>query len=332
MNKLFTLAATLLLGSAVSYAGEYKVTANLTDEANGSWAIITNFDNGDKIDSVLVENSVAVFNGSIDTPIVARMSVGGERFSQFFIEEGTISINAEGNAIGSHLNDIWADFQGQVKVIYEDYQAAPTDSAKTEMFIRYEALLNKTRLENADNAVGFLLFVQNAYELTADEINAYIAEHPAFASSQRLANVLNSIKAKESTSEGCQYIDFEVEGKRLSDYVGKGKYVLVDFFASWCGPCMRQVRVLKEVYNEYKDSDKLTILGVAVWDEPADTERAIAKEEIPWECIINAQSLPTDLYGIVGIPCIILISPDGTILSRDKQSEELVADIHEYVK
>ena len=69
-----------------------------------------------------------------------------------------------------------------------------------------------------------------------------------------------------------------------------------------------------------------------MWDEPADTERAIAKEEIPWECIINAQSLPTDLYGIVGIPCIILISPDGTILSRDKQSEELVADIHEYVK
>lgn len=332
MNKLFTLAATLLLGSAISHAGEYKVTATLNEEANGSWAIITNYDNGDKIDSVLVENKVAVFNGNIDTPIGVRMIVGDNRFSQFFLEEGTISIDSEGVAVGSHLNDIWGEYQKEEARLAEEFHAATDDEAKEEIYARYRALTDSVRQANDNNAVGFFLFVQDAYDLTSAEINAYIAEHPAFASSQRLAKILSSITAKERTSEGCQYIDFEVEGKRLSDYVGKGKYVLVDFFASWCGPCMRQVRVLKDVYNSFKDKGTLTILGVAVWDEPAATKRAIAREEIPWECILNAQSLPTDLYGILGIPCIILISPDGTILSRDKQDIELVGDIYKYVK
>ena len=69
------------------------------------------------------------------------------------------------------------------------------------------------------------------------------------------------------------------------------------------------------------------MLGVAVWDEPENTKKAIAKHELPWHSIINAQTIPTDLYGISGIPCIILIAPDGTIVSRDKQGAELIKDV-----
>lgn len=89
---------------------------------------------------------------------------------------------------------------------------------------------------------------------------------------------------------------------------------------------MRQLPVLKELYNRWHDKG-LNVLGVAVWDEPADTERAIVSHELPWPCIIDAQSIPTDLYGIAGIPCIMLIGPDGVIISRDKQSEELIAEV-----
>lgn len=71
----------------------------------------------------------------------------------------------------------------------------------------------------------------------------------------------------------------------------------------------------------------LEVIGVAIWDEPENTLRGIKDHELPWRNIINAQNIPTDIYGIRGIPCIILFGPDGTILSRDKQDEELNADV-----
>lgn len=113
---------------------------------------------------------------------------------------------------------------------------------------------------------------------------------------------------------------------RLSDVVGHGDYVLVDYWASWCGPCIKQTEVIKDIYRDYKDKG-LKVLGVAVWDEPEATKAAVARHELPWECWVNGGSVPTDIYGIMGIPCIILYGPDGTIISRDKQSDELKAAV-----
>jgi thiol-disulfide isomerase/thioredoxin len=162
------------------------------------------------------------------------------------------------------------------------------------------------------------------------QVEAALNQFPQFKSSTRVNNYIAALSQKERTSPGKKYIDFEItyDGKtsKLSDYVKPGKYTIVDFWASWCGPCMRQAVVLKEIYAEYKDKG-LEIVGVAVWDEPQNTLEAIKTKELPWHNILNAQTIPTDLYGISGIPCIIIIGPDGTILSRDKQGDELKADV-----
>ena len=89
--------------------------------------------------------------------------------------------------------------------------------------------------------------------------------------------------------------------------------------------------MLKELYQKYKDKG-LDVLGVAVWDKPEDTRAAISRHGLTWPCIIDAGTIPTDLYGISGIPCIMLIGPDGTILSRDKQDDELRADVARYLE
>lgn len=143
--------------------------------------------------------------------------------------------------------------------------------------------------------------------------------------------------AKQATAEGKMFTDFTVVqdpadslGSKvsLSDFVGKGKYVLVDFWASWCGPCKAEIPNIAAVYEKYKGED-FDVLSIAVWDDPADTKVSAKEHGVVWNQIINAQQIPTDLYGIEGIPHIMLVGPDGTILKRDLRGEAIEEAVSE---
>ena len=136
---------------------------------------------------------------------------------------------------------------------------------------------------------------------------------------QQKENDAKAAEAMEKTAVGKMFTDFAAEynGKtqKLSDYVGKGQYVLVDFWASWCGPCRAEIPNLIAIYNKYKDKN-VNVLGVAVGDKPEDSEKAIAEMGVNYPQIINAQNNGADEYGIQGIPHVILFGPDGIILER----------------
>lgn len=330
--KKTLLSLSAVVSAAVMLAAPYKVQAPMPEDAEGAMAFMVNFDTGDKVDSVLVADGAAVFTGEIDEAVPARILVDGARYAQLVLEPGSIAIDARTRrAFGSELNDVNNAIADSVQSIAAVFQAAPNDSAKEAVYARYLSYVRERMEENLDNPVGYLLFIQGAYDMEPEELVSYLEKHPSLKQYKRVSKLVEMNARKAATQPGSKYVDFDINGKKLSDYVGRdGKYLLVDFWASWCGPCIRETAVIKDLYNQYKDKG-LEVLGVAVWDEPDATRRAIEQHALPWECILDAQSVPTDIYGISGIPCIMLIAPDGTIVSRDKQDDELRADVARYL-
>ncbi len=326
------VALTACAGAAASDGG-YTLTLPLSPEDDDATVFIVNYDNGAKIDSVTVEDGRAVFKGSVDEPVMARLTMDGQRMGTFILENGDLTMVPQ-KGISSPLNDNLTAIQQELSAIVQQYRALPDDSASmargAELEKQYNDVVEKTIVENAGNPVGYYFFMNKAYEYSLPELKDALEKYPAFKKYERVNKLVEAAENKARTQPGNKFVDFEIANdstvQRLSDYVGKGKYVLVDFWASWCGPCIRETKVIKEILQEYGPKG-LQVLGVAVWDEPQNTLDAIEKHQLPWPQILNAQTVPTDLYGISGIPCIILFGPDGTIISRDKQDAELKADV-----
>lgn len=335
MLKYLTLGAALCI-SLSALADHFKVIAPTAPDSEGETAQLVNYDNGAVIATAVAGPESVVFEGEIDEPVIARITIDGNRMPAFILEGGTISFSHNNNApFGSMLNDQLRDFSAHIGQLASQYSTSSSASEAAAIERRYAAMMDSAINANSDNALGYFIFLQDDFsDYSLAQIDSVLAKYPGFATGERINRYRTMALTRENTQPGKKYTDFEItyNGKteKLSDYVQPGKYTLVDFWASWCGPCIRQIQVLKDLYNEYS-RDKLDIVGVAVWDEPDNTLEAIARHNIPWPSIIDAQTIPTDLYGIVGIPCIILIGPDGTILSRGLHGDELKADVRRFL-
>lgn len=201
---------------------------------------------------------------------------------------------------------------------------------------KLQILFREDLEEQKDNylSVRALTYLQG--ELTDEQKDSLIHTlDSTVIQTARIQMVLKDIQGRLLSKEGMPFVDFSVDAQegrvKLSDYVGKGKYVLADFWASWCKPCFVEMPRLKELYKKYNGPD-FTILGVAVSDNPDDSRKAIRDNDLPWEQILGTGNVAMEAYGINAIPHIILFGPDGTILRRDLRGEEIDRALEGFIK
>ncbi|MCC8088058.1 MAG: AhpC/TSA family protein [Rikenellaceae bacterium] len=338
MKKLWIFIIPLFLCSC-SY--KYTIDGQLPNyRFRGEYVYLLDFYDNVVIDSARVEDNRFLFTGQADDKSLALLRVGDYR-SIVVRERGNIKVDmsAMGLVGGTPLNDSFNKFYTEFTSLQNDYgdkagELFPSDTdPQGEKDMPDDALeYNKTKLsslcfstldENNNNVVGILAMLFGRNVLTPSEYVAAYESAGNFIQDNKLVKAAYDMNVVKTFKDaGTLFKDFTVPDGRtdsasvsLSDYVGRGKYILVDFWASWCEPCRQSIPQLKEIYQNFR-GEKFEILGVAVNDERENTMDAVVKEAVPWPNIYNAGTIPTELYEISGIPLYILFDPDGKIILR----------------
>ncbi|MBQ7539808.1 MAG: AhpC/TSA family protein [Bacteroidaceae bacterium] len=154
--------------------------------------------------------------------------------------------------------------------------------------------------------------------------------NPVYMQEELAQGVVKQIEGWKRQQVGKMFTDIEMADTagvmhKLSEYVGKGNYVLIDFWASWCGPCMKEVPNVIAAYEKYHPKG-FDIVGLSL-DNSADAWKgAIVRKQLPWHNLSDLQGWKNEaaqLYGVTAIPQTLLIAPDGTIAANGLHGEGL---------
>ena len=335
MKKLIISAVAMALVAACGTKATTQVSGSVP-EGEETVQIVTA-----DIDTTL---TVADGKFSIEVPTkvtAISYAVAAGRQVSFIADGSKIPVDFEdGEAESSSKNGVqarFADYQNWNDDFMAEYRESVSkeelsDDEREEItenaVEKYNEHLLQVIKANKDNVLGLIGISNIEIDDDAEMLALINTLSDELQAEPRVQAMKKSLDASSKTAEGQMFTDFEVDGVKFSDFIGKGKYMLVDFWASWCGPCRGEMPNLRSVYEKYH-GDKFDMLSVAVWDKPEDTVEAAKEENIVWNQIINAQRIPTDIYGIQGIPHIILFGPDGTILKRNLRGEAIGKAVEE---
>lgn len=324
-------------------------------------------------DSAVLHNGVFTFKGIIDEPAQGRITLvhKGERLysvknpdnMSVLVSQGVIIITTKDSLIhasmsGSKLtNDYAAEekkktaLNNRLVKLIADYEATPKEQRQPKVYGKtYEETFNDNLTQNVENDFAYITTHPGSYlsvlalqrQMTSAPLErvlpAFEALHPALKQTTGGKAVAKKLTSRQSIAVGGIAPDFtqpDTAGHPVSLHSFRGKYVLVDFWASWCKPCRAENPNVVKAYNEYKDKN-FTILGVSL-DSPEAKDKwlnAIKTDQLPWTQVSELTGWMNSVastYSIHSIPQNVLVSPEGKVLAKNLRGEELHQKLAELI-
>ncbi|WP_461789623.1 redoxin domain-containing protein [Pedobacter sp.] len=350
MKKSIVLTSLLFL-SVVTLAQNFKINGTVEGLENGTWLYLKLSSPQLAIDSTQVTNGKFVLKGTLPQP-ATQVLLHTKQFANyvfFWLENKNIKMSLKdgefkkGIIKGSTTQTENEEIQKIIKPInlIEDSLRTALSKSK-DVAVKDEIRKNlknikseeyNTYLKYAKGHPNSLVIasIVDVYATTwgkekTSEIYQLFA--PALQKTDYGANINNFLKLSQEIKIGSKYIDFEqtnTAGKKVKLSDIKGKYILLEFWGSWCGPCREENPNLVKIYNAYK-AKGFEILGVAADDNKVQWLKAIKDDGLPWENITDLKGSKNEaglMYNINSFPSNFLIDENGIIIAKDLRGKKL---------
>lgn len=355
------LSAVVMLTAACSQKSEnaYTITGTAEGTQDGDTVFICEMQgyfNMIPTDTAIIKNGTFEFNGECEGAALRWLMPihAGEptTMAQFILEKGDIKaelIKGEGESKieGGPNGKLYDEFEEQCGKIGQQMDGPwqiCSDSTKSEAERQaaqekldslnkvMQAFQKKFIIDHVPSACSDMLFAFCSFNFS-EEDNEEILK--LFGEKQPNFPVYKAImaekKAQESTAIGHAYTDLKMDdpnGKsiKLSDYVGKSKYVLIDFWASWCGPCRAEMPTVVETYTKFHDKG-FEVIGVSLDNEKDSWVKAIEDLKMPWPQMSDLKGWESEAcatYHVQAIPANVLVDEKGNIIAKDLRGKDLL--------
>lgn len=348
-NFFFLLAISISVLVAQAQKG-FVINGNISGIANGKAQIVSADEKRTVIATDSVRNGVFIIKGSIPEPGLYSLVLGNEQPQYIYLENNPIKITGSKEDIkniqieGSQSQLDFADFNKTFSPLIAELNGyamqiqKETNEMKREQLLQgYNSIVAKMNTEvgnfvaarKSSYVSAFLLYVSaqvlNNPVVLEQRFNSLDEEIRNGQLGKMLATNLAYSKVGAVGTNALDFTQNDVNGKPVTFSSFKGKYVLLDFWASWCGPCRRENPNVVKAYNKYKDKN-FTILSVSLDQSKNAWVKAINADHLTWNHVSDLQqwnNAVAQMYHIQSIPGNFLVDPDGKIIARDLRGADL---------